>query len=178
MVNGKYINNPRCVAKAALTKETRVRISTTPEERAEWVRLFEESGKISAEFRRELGLAETTFAVWRKQERGPAAAEMILHRLHQRLSQKSLTALPKSEPGKACTYALGRWTKLTRYVQPGLGHIEIDNNRVENGIRPTALGLKKWLFVGYPDAGWIAVVIYSVVGTCKLLRPDPEAYLN
>lgn len=103
---------------------------------------------------------------------------MILHRLHQRLRQESLTALPKSELGKACTYALGRWTELTRYAQPGRGHVEIDNNWVENGIRPTALGRKNWLFVGHPDAGWIAGVIYSVVGTCKLLRLDPEAYLN
>lgn len=47
----------------------RVRLSTTPEERAEWVRLFETSGKSPAEFCRELGLAESTFAVWRRQVR-------------------------------------------------------------------------------------------------------------
>lgn len=116
--------------------------------------------------------------MWRKQKRGPAAAEMILHRLPQRLSQESLTVLPKSDLGKACTYALGRWTELTRYAQPGRGHVEIDNNWVENGIRPTALGRNNWFFVGHPDAGWIAGVIYSVVGTCKLLKLDSEANLN
>lgn len=47
----------------------RVRINTTPEERAEWVRHFEESGKSAPEFCKELGLAESTFAVWRKQVR-------------------------------------------------------------------------------------------------------------
>lgn len=52
----------------------RVRISTTPEERAEWVRLFEESGKSAAQFCQELGLAETTFAVWRRQVRDASSA--------------------------------------------------------------------------------------------------------
>lgn len=86
--------------------------------------------------------------------------------------------LPSSRIGEACAYALKRWEDLTRYAEPGYGHVEIDDNPIENGIRPTALGRKNWLFVGHPDAGWKSAVIYSIVGTCKLLKVDPEAYLN
>lgn len=66
---------------------------------------------------------------WEAKERGLTHNErgqlrdsrcpMILHRLHRRLSQESITALPKSDLGKACTYGLGLWTELTRYAQPG-----------------------------------------------------------
>jgi hypothetical protein len=48
---------------------------------------------------------------------------------------------------------------------------------VENCIRPTALGKKNWLFIGHPSAGWKAAVLYSVLGTCKLLKINPELYL-
>lgn len=107
-----------------------------------------------------------------------ARCPIILSRLHQRLSQVSVTALPKSAIGKAAAYALGRWHELTRYAQSGFGHVEIDNNPVERNIRPAALGRKNWLFIGHPDAGWIAGVLYSVVGTCSLARVNPENYLN
>lgn len=53
------------------------RLSTTPEERAEYVRLFEKVGKSAAEFCREFGLAETTLAVWRRQVRGPAGGKPL-----------------------------------------------------------------------------------------------------
>ncbi len=87
-------------------------------------------------------------------------------------------ALPQSGVGKAAAYALDRWEQLARFAQPGFGHVEIDSNQIENGIRPSALGKRNWLFVGHPDAGWKSAVIYSVVGTCKLLRINPEDYLN
>jgi transposase len=105
-------------------------------------------------------------------------SRIVLGRLHQRLSHQSAVALPKSAIGKAAAYALNRWTELTRYAEPGNGHVEIDNNPVERNIRPTALGRKNWLFIGHPDAGWIAGTIYTVTGTCKLLGVNPAAYLN
>jgi hypothetical protein len=38
--------------------------------------------------------------------------------------------------------------------------------------------MKNWLFIGHPDAGWRSAVIYSIVGTCRLLNVNPEAYLT
>ena len=43
-----------------------------------------------------------------------------------------------------------RWETLTRYAEPGMGHVLIDQNSVEHGIRPTKLGAKNWMYIGYP----------------------------
>jgi transposase len=89
----------------------------------------------------------------------------------------AIDALPQSALGKAATYAVNQWAELTRYAAPGLGHVFIDNNSVERSIRPTKLGAKNWLFIGHPSAGWRSAVIYSITGTCQLLKVNPEQYL-
>ena len=84
--------------------------------------------------------------------------------------------LPKSPWGQAVNYALTRWVKLTRYVEDG--RIEIDNNLVENAIRPIALGRKNYLFAGSHEAAERAAVIYSLVATCKQHEVNPERWLS
>jgi hypothetical protein len=59
--------------------------------------------------------------------------------------------LPGSLTGKACTNLLNQWEPLTEHVR--YGDTRIDNDRVENSIRPSAIGKKNWLFIGHPDAG-------------------------
>lgn len=86
--------------------------------------------------------------------------------------------LPPSALGKAVHYARERWSELTRYAQPGYGHVHIDSNAVENSIRPSAIGKKNFLFVGHPDAGWRAAVLYSILGTCKLHGVNEWSYLT
>jgi hypothetical protein len=54
--------------------------------------------------------------------------------------------------GKALNYFLHEYEALTGYLRDG--RFEIDNNLVENAIRPTAVGRKRWLFLGHPQAGW------------------------
>lgn len=83
--------------------------------------------------------------------------------------------LPKSPWGKAVNYALARWEKLTRYTKDG--HIEIDNNLVENAIRPIALGRKNYLFAGSHDTARRAAVIYSLLATCKKHDVNPQTWL-
>lgn len=73
---------------------------------------------------------------------------------------------------------LNRWPQLVRYAKPGYGHINIDQNPVESQIRPTKIGAKNWMHIGHPKAGWRSAVIYSIVGTCRLLEVDPFAYLR
>lgn len=92
----------------------RVRISTTPEERAEWVRLFEESGKSAAEFCAELGLAPSTFAVWRQQTRGPVAPEgLTFTEVPQPLVEAALAAnAAAAVPPGAVTIYLANGTRL------------------------------------------------------------------
>ena len=120
----------------------------------------------------------------RQQRAGPRLREVersvqarpILIRLETMLRKWQPHMLPKSLFGVAIGYALERWAELCRYVQ--YGRAEIDNNLVENAIRPTALGKKNFLFIGHPDAGWRSAVIYSVIGSCRRLGIDPHAYLQ
>jgi transposase len=68
--------------------------------------------------------------------------------------------------------------ELTRYAEPAHGHMHIDSNAVENCIRPSAVGKKNFLFVGHPEAGWRAAVLYSILGTCKLQGVNEWSYLT
>ena len=58
------------------------------------------------------------------------------------------------------------------------GRIEIDNNLVENAIRPTALGKKNWLFIGEAQAGDRGAIIYTIIESCRRRGIDPYAYLR
>jgi len=91
------------------------------------------------------------------------------------LSQKP-QILPQSLTGKALAYLRNQWSTLEGYVDNGV--LEIDNNLVENAIRPTALGKKNWLFFGSKEAGWQAAVIYSVLESCRRYQVEPYAYLR
>jgi transposase len=114
----------------------------------------------------------------RREQMRAGRSQILLSRLRSQMETAAASALPSSGIGLASAYALSRWDALTRFAEPGFGHVEIDNNPIENGLRPTALGRKNWLFIGHPDAGWKSATIYSILGTCKLLGVNPEAYLN
>ena len=83
--------------------------------------------------------------------------------------------LPKSLLGKAIDYALGQWTKLEKCFTDG--RLEIDNNLIENGIRPTKLGAKNWLFMGSEEAGQSNAIWFTVIETCHRRKIDPWKYL-
>jgi len=84
--------------------------------------------------------------------------------------------LPQSKIGKAISYTLGMWARLERYLEDG--RYEIDNNWVENSIRPVALGRKNYLFAGSHEAAQRAAMIYSLIGTCKKNDVDPCEWLT
>jgi transposase len=84
--------------------------------------------------------------------------------------------LPQSGLGQAIDYALGQWPALTVYLNDG--RVEIDNNLVENAIRPTAIGKKNWLFIGDAEAGQRSAIIYTVIESCRRRGLDPYAYLR
>ena len=83
---------------------------------------------------------------------------------------------PQSLLGKACDYLLGHWEPLTAHCSHG--QTRLDNNLVENAIRPSAIGKKNWLFIGHPDAGQRSAIIYSIVVSCQRHGKDPLAYLR
>ena len=84
--------------------------------------------------------------------------------------------LPQSLLGQAIDYALGQWTTLEVFLRNG--KVEIDNNFVENAIRPTAIGKKNWLFMGEAGAGQRGAIIYTLIETCRKRAIDPYAYLK
>jgi len=84
--------------------------------------------------------------------------------------------LPKSKIGKAISYALGMWHRIERYLDDG--RYEIDNNWVENSIRPVTLGRKNYLFAGSHDAAQRAAMIYSLLATCKKNNVEPSVWLT
>jgi len=122
----------------------------------------------------------------RRQRGGPALRDAyrasqsapICRRIHRILQRWYLTRrfLPKSTMGQAVGYALGQWESLQIYLKDP--KIEIDNNLVENAIRPTALGKKNWLFFGDADAGQRSAIIYSIIESCRRHGVEPYTYLH
>jgi transposase len=84
--------------------------------------------------------------------------------------------LPKSTIGSAVRYFLNEYDALRGYLCDG--RFEIDNNLIENSIRPSAIGKKRWLFIGHPEAGWRSAVIYSIVVSCRQRGINPQNYLS
>ena len=103
-------------------------------------------------------------------------AAPVLERIKAILDKEQSRQLPKSNFGLAISYTLERWEALNLYLEHAT--LEIDNNLVENAIRPTALGKKNFLFFGSPDSGQTSAVIYSLVETCRKLGINPSDYLK
>ena len=105
-----------------------------------------------------------------------AESGMILARIGRALDRKKAVYLPRGQMGQAIGYILGMWKLLLKFRDNGL--LEIDNNGVENAIRPTAVGKKNWLFVGHPEAGDRSAILYTILENCKRLGINPEVYLR
>lgn len=103
-------------------------------------------------------------------------AQPLLHSMHDWLLRVRLTVANGGGTAKAIDYSLRRWTALSLYATDGV--LPIDNNPVENIIRPIAIGKKNWLFVGSERAGKRAAAIQSLLATAKLNGLDPAAWLR
>jgi len=104
-----------------------------------------------------------------------ARSRPIVEALYQTILEQRTAHLPKSNLGEALEYALAQWDKFIVYLHNG--HLEIDNNLVENAIRPTKLGAKNYLFFGSAEAGVHNALLYTLIENCKLQGLDPERYL-
>ena len=89
---------------------------------------------------------------------------------------KTGKVLPKSTIGKAMHYSLDRWDKLSAYLYDGT--LEIDNNLIENAIRPLALGRKNYLFAGSHEGAKRAASIYSFFAMCRKEDVNPFQWLK
>ena len=107
-----------------------------------------------------------------RQERGKPVADA----LHRWMIGQRERVPDGSAISKALDYSLKRWAALTRYLDDG--HVPVDNNWVENQIRPWAIGRANWLFAGSLRAGQRAAAIMSLIRSAQLNGHDPYAYLK
>lgn len=100
----------------------------------------------------------------------------ILKDLNSWMIENYKAVVPKSPIGQALHYCLERWDKLILYTTNG--KLEIDNNLVENAIRPVAVGRKNYLFAGSHNGAQRAAMLYSFLGTCKINDINPFEWLR
>ena len=100
----------------------------------------------------------------------------ILNEIKTWLNENQLQVTPKSPIGKAISYMNVRWHKLILFATDGI--LEIDNNLVENAIRPIALGRKNYLFAGSHESATRAGIIYSFITCCKKNNINPYTWLE
>lgn len=103
-------------------------------------------------------------------------ARPIFDELGQYLIAQRPEVPPKTPIGVAINYSLNRWKKLEQYLLNGA--LEIDNNLVENTIRPIALGRKNYLFAGNDDAAQRLAMLYTFMASCKVNGINPEEWLR
>jgi transposase len=120
----------------------------------------------------------------REQELNPVQAKElrqaesipILNNLKSWLLENYKEVLPQSPIGKAISYSLQRWDKLSIYTSEG--RLQIDNNLVENSIRPLAIGRKNYLFAGSHEGAKRAAMLYSFMASCKKHEINPQEWLK
>ena len=125
--------------------------------------------RIEAELREQKADAALRLATRQKESRP------VLAKIEKDLRAAAAQYLPKSLTGRAISYALDQWERLQVYTRHG--YMEIDNNLVENAIRPTAVGKKNWLFFGNKEAGQTSAILYSLLESCRMLGINPQDYL-
>lgn len=100
----------------------------------------------------------------------------ILKQLKEWMTEEYAKVLPKSPIGQAIGYSLPRWEKLSVYTSDPI--LNIDNNPVENAIRPVAIGRKNYLFAGSHEAAQRSAMVYSMFATCRLYNINPFQWLK
>jgi transposase len=99
----------------------------------------------------------------------------LLDIIKEEMEAAQLAALPSSALGKAVSYTLSLWHKLTRFLEHP--ELELSNNLAENSMRPVALGRKNWIHVGSEQAGPKVAAILSVIESCRRLKLPAREYL-
>ncbi len=100
----------------------------------------------------------------------------VINELGKWIAEENKKVLPKSLIGKAFAYAINLWDQLQNFLKSG--ELLIDNNLIENSIRPNALGRKNYLFAGSHEGAQRTAMFYTFTGTCKMQGVEPMAWLT
>ena len=102
-------------------------------------------------------------------------APPLLDDMHAQILAAQKIALPKSATGKAASYTLALWNRLTRFLEHP--ELELSTNLAENSMRPIAVGRKNWIHLGSAQAGPKIAAIFSIVESCRRLKIPVREYL-
>lgn len=157
-----YSNHPHIMLVYCMAHARRKFVDALTYDKAKSTEMLELMGqlyKLEEEMRHE-GLSWEQRTERRQQEAVP-----VLNKIEVWMKEYKHKVLSSSPLGQAISYTLSRWKGLCAYAQHG--QIEIDNNLVENAIRPLAIGRKNYLFAGSHDAAEMTAAMYSFMATCK-----------
>ena len=132
-------------------------------------------GQIQSLYKIEQSCREQEMTAPKRQQIRNQQAKPIFENLVAWVSEQHRNNLSKEPIGKALKYANDQLPKLAAYMEDG--RIEIDNNLIENAIRPLALGRKNYLFAGSHQAAQRTAMMYSFMATCKTLGLNPKQWL-
>lgn len=100
----------------------------------------------------------------------------LMKQLRNWIDEELIKVLPKSPIGKAMTYTINQWDKLMNIFISA--EVELDNNLIENKIRPLALGRKNYLFAGSHKGAQRIAMMYSFFASCKANNVNPYQWLK
>lgn len=159
-----------CMAHARRGFADVVKITKTPGVAHQAIRYFEQLYALEKQAKEEEFNDSQRFLLRLKK------AKPVLDKLFKFLKSKAPQVPPSTKLGQAIHYMLTREEGFYAYLYDG--RLEIDNNSLENQIRPFAIGRKNWLFLGSPEGAKAACIFYTLIQTCKLNDIEPFAYLN
>jgi transposase len=121
-------------------------------------------------------MRDKAFPVEQRYEHRQRYSKPLLQKFKAFLDENIKKVLPKFPLGKAFSYAINQWSKLTRYIEDG--RLEIDNGLSERKVKPFVIGRKNWLFFNSIAGVKAAEVLFSIIETCALHKIEPYAYLR
>jgi transposase len=143
--------------------------AATPPSKADW--MIDKIGQLYA-----IEKTGKSFSTEDRLQLRVAQSLPLLEEIRQRLDEVMHTVTPSSKLGEAIHYANKYWNRLIRYCEDG--RLPIDNNPVENAIRPFVIGRKNWMFSASEKGAHASAGIYSIIETCRANGMEPYHYLR
>ena len=157
-----YSNHPNIILVYCMAHARRKFVEAVKYDKVRATEVLDLMGKL---YLLEQQMRDEALSPEQRTQRRQQVAVPVLNEINKWLEEHHEKVLPKSPLGQAIAYTMPRWKGLSAYAQHG--QIEIDNNLVENAIRPLAIGRKNYLFAGSHDAAEMTAAFYSFMATCK-----------
>jgi hypothetical protein len=168
-----YGNHPHIMLVYCMAHARRKVVDAVSYDKGKSNEVLERMGQL---YKLEQDMRDEGFTWEERTQRRQKEAVPVLNQIEEWMKKNQYKVLPKSPLGQAIAYTLPRWAGLSAYAQHG--QIEIDNNLVENAIRPLAIGRKNYLFAGSHDAAEMTAAMYSFMATCKKNNVDELEWLT